>query len=300
MRLLPLLILVAGCYGSPAKDPASPDPISNQRLAPADSLQARVAMLEAQLAQYAEALEFLKKVYEQQKASTEMQEERELAGDGVFAVDIAPNVKLGMVEGPPTAAVTIVKAFDFACPYCEQTSHVLSELVKQYKGQIRVIYKNLVVHPDTAMEGHLASCGAAKQKKYVAFKDAFWTDAFGPYKASGGKDKTPMETDNILKIAAKVGLDVKKLKADMTGPECRAIVDADMAELDKFKVNATPTFFINGKHVGGGLPKADFITLIDAQLAVVTASGVKAADFYQQEVMAKGEKKFRSKKDPKP
>jgi protein-disulfide isomerase len=299
MRLLPL-ILVAGCYGSGAK-PASTDPISNQGIAkPADSIEARVAMLEAQIAQYAEALEFLKKVYEQQKASTEAQEARELAGDGVYAVDIAPNVKLGMVDGPATAAVTIVKAFDFACPYCEQTSHVLGELVKQYKGQLRVVFKNLVVHPDTAMDGHLASCAAAKQKKYVAFKDAFWTDAFGPYKASSGKDRTPMQTDNIVKIAAKVGLDVKRLKADMAAPECRAVIDADMAELDKFKVDATPTFFINGKHVGGGLPKKDFETLIDAQLQIVTASKVKPADYYQQEVMGKGERKFRSKKDPKP
>jgi len=298
MRLLPL-ILVAGCYGSGAK-PGPTDPISNGIAKPADSIEARVAMLEAQIAQYAEALEFLKKVYEQQKASTDAEEARELAGDGVYAVDIAPNVKLGMVDGPATAAVTVVKAFDFACPYCEQTSHVLGELVKQYKGKLRVVYKNLVVHPDTAMEGHLASCAAAKQKKYVAFKDAFWTDAFGPYKASGGKDRVPMQSDNIMKIAAKVGLDVKKLKVDMTAPDCRAVIDADMAELDKFKVDATPTFFINGKHVGGGLPKKDFETLIDAQLQVVTASGVKAADYYQQEIMGKGERKFRSKKDPKP
>ena len=298
MRLLLPLILVAGCYGSGTKTSPT-DPISNHGR-PADSIEARVAMLEAQIAQYAEALEFLKKVYEQQKASADAQEANEIAGDGVYAVDITPNVQLGMVEGPPTAAVTIVKAFDFACPYCEQTSHVLSELVKQYKGQLRVVYKNLVVHPDTAMDGHLASCAAAKQKKYVAFKDAFWTDGFGPYKASAGKDRASMQTDNILKIAAKVGLDVKKLKVDMAAPECRAVIDADMAELDKFRVDATPTFFINGKHVGGGLPKKDFETLIDAQLQVVTASRVKAADYYKQEIMGKGERKFRSKKDPKP
>ena len=38
----------------------------------------------------------------------------EAAPDAVFAVDITNNVKKGMVEGPATAAVTIVEAWDFA------------------------------------------------------------------------------------------------------------------------------------------------------------------------------------------
>jgi len=298
MRLYLLVLLaLAGC----APRAATPQS-SNGRAVPrpADSLEARVAMLESQLAIYAEALEFLKKVYEQQKAQMEAQEAAEPAPDAVFAVDITANLKLGMVEGPTTAAVTIVKAFDFACPYCEQTSTVLSELVKQYKGKLRVVYKNLVVHPDTAMDGHLASCAAAKQRKYLPFKAAFWTDAFAPYKASAGKDRASMGVDNILKIAVKVGLDPTRLKTDMASPECKAIIEADMAELDKFKVNATPTFFINGHYIGGGLPKAEFEKRIDAELAIVKASGVKPGDFYQRVIIGKGEKKFRSKKDPKP
>lgn len=34
--------------------------------------------------------------------------------NAVFAVEVASNVKKGMVEGPATAAVTIVEAWDFA------------------------------------------------------------------------------------------------------------------------------------------------------------------------------------------
>ncbi len=43
------------------------------------------------------------------------QQREEAAPDGVFAVDITPNVKAGMVEGPSTGTlVTIVEAWDFA------------------------------------------------------------------------------------------------------------------------------------------------------------------------------------------
>ena len=38
----------------------------------------------------------------------------EAAPDAVFAVDVASNMKKGMIEGPATALVTIVEAWDFA------------------------------------------------------------------------------------------------------------------------------------------------------------------------------------------
>jgi hypothetical protein len=82
------------------------------------SLEDRVARIEANYDKYAEALDFLAKVYEQQKAQQKAQAERaqreDPDPDAVFAVDIAPDVKLGEVEGPNTALVTIVEAWDFA------------------------------------------------------------------------------------------------------------------------------------------------------------------------------------------
>jgi outer membrane murein-binding lipoprotein Lpp len=78
------------------------------------SLEARVKKLEDQNAKYAEALEFLQKVYGQQKAQQEAQEREEPAEDATFAVDIAPDLAGGQVEGPATACITIVEAWDFA------------------------------------------------------------------------------------------------------------------------------------------------------------------------------------------
>ena len=42
------------------------------------------------------------------------QQREEAAPDAVFAVDINANIKKGMIEGPTTAMVTIVEAWDFA------------------------------------------------------------------------------------------------------------------------------------------------------------------------------------------
>jgi hypothetical protein len=78
------------------------------------SLEDRVARLEDTYAKNAEALDFLNKVYAQQKAQQQAAAERDPDPDAMFAVDVAANVKLGMVEGPAGAPVTIVEAWDFA------------------------------------------------------------------------------------------------------------------------------------------------------------------------------------------
>jgi hypothetical protein len=83
---------------------------------PADhsgSLEDRVARLEATFAKNAEALDFLAKVYEQQKQQSAHGRPGEPDPNAVFAVDIAPDLAAGQVDGPNDALVTIVEAWDF-------------------------------------------------------------------------------------------------------------------------------------------------------------------------------------------
>jgi len=256
-------------------------------------VETRLRRLEDNYAKYSEALDFLGKVYAQQKAQQQQQEAEEPDPTAVFAVNVDNDVAMGEVDGPSSATVTIVKAFDFACPYCQRASDTMDQLVKEYDGKVRVVYKDMVVHPQVATPAHLAACGAAKQGKYLAFKNAVWEKGFLPYAAA--RDPSKLGEENLLAIAKDVGLDVAKLKADMSGGECNQKIQADMAELAKFKVNSTPTFFVNGIHVGGALPKEEFKKIIDERLKVADASGVSGAEFYSKEVMGKGVPQFRSK-----
>ncbi len=257
----------------------------------------RLHRIEVGLGRREEALGFLEMAYGQQKAQQDQKEANEADPDGVFAVDVSGPVKAGQTEGPAGAAVTIVKAFDFACPYCEKLNTPLHELVKEYAGKVRVVYMNLVVHPDTAQLAHLYSCAAAKQGKYVAWKDAFWTKGFNVYLASQGKDRDAMGESNILTLSGELGLDVQKLKTDANGEECKKRIEEDGVELRKFRVSGTPGLFINGKFIGGAIPKEAFKQLIDEKLALVDASKVPPAEYYAKEIMGKGLHQFRSKRD---
>jgi protein-disulfide isomerase len=288
---------VSSKVAAPEATPPGAAPSAVGKLDHSGTAEERLARLEDAYNKNAEALDFLNKVYAQQKQQQQAQEREEPAPDAMFAVAIADDVKAGQVDGPASAPVTIVKAFDFACPYCQRVSATMEELVKEYNGKVRVVYANMVVH-EPAKPAHLASCAAAKQGKYKEFKDAFWEKGFLPY--AQGHDQSKLGEDNILVIAKDLGLDTAKLKTDMASPECAARIQSDMQEMSKFHVNATPTFFINGKHVGGALPKEGFKQIIDEQLKLAEASGVSGADYYDKVVLAKGEKQFRSKLDPKP
>lgn len=94
----------------------TPTPTATGTSAPPISgdLEARVRRLEELQAKYGPALDFLQEAYNQQKAQIEERERSEPAPDATFAVDIATDVKGGQVEGPATACVTLVEAWDFA------------------------------------------------------------------------------------------------------------------------------------------------------------------------------------------
>ncbi len=74
-------------------------------------MSARLAKLEETVGTRGEALAFLDKVYQQQKAPAAAEVARERAPDAVFAVNIDGN----QIDGPTSGAyVTIIEAWDFA------------------------------------------------------------------------------------------------------------------------------------------------------------------------------------------
>jgi len=73
----------------------------------------RIHRIETTLGRREEALGFLDVAYAQQKRQMEAQEANEPDPNAIFAVDISGPLKAGQVEGPNSATVTIVEAWDY-------------------------------------------------------------------------------------------------------------------------------------------------------------------------------------------
>jgi hypothetical protein len=117
------LVVAAGCENSSRLDRTTSAVPKAGQAAPAagpikadhsGTVEERLARLEDKFAAYGEPLDFLAKVYSQQRQQQQDQERSVPASDAVFAVDISSAVKLGQVEGSSQALVTIIEAWDFA------------------------------------------------------------------------------------------------------------------------------------------------------------------------------------------
>ena len=117
-----LLVVASGCDNAPSKLDGTKGKMPGSAEQPAVAVAAdhsgdtesRLRRLEDNYAKYAEALDFLGKVYAQQKQQEKQKAREEHDPNATFAVNIEQNIKSGFFEGPSTAMVTIVEAWDFA------------------------------------------------------------------------------------------------------------------------------------------------------------------------------------------
>ncbi len=186
-------------------------------------------------------------------------------------------------KGSPNAKVTVVEAFEFACPFCERARPTMAEILKTYGDDVRIVYKHFIVHQDDAVAPARAVCAAHLQGKFTAMKDAIWDHAF-----NAGRD---LSEESMKRQARRVGLNMRRFEKDMSGP-CAQRVEKDHALLSKVGVQGTPYFYVNGRLVRGAMPFDVFQQLIDEELAkaneVIQSQGVKAADYYDTVIVAKG------------
>jgi len=108
-----LMIASLGCENAKSKLDDMPKEATPTIVDHSGSIEDRVARLEATFSKNAEALDFLAKVYAQQKQQQQHGRPGEPDPNAVFAVDISQNLAAGQVDGPNGALVTIVEAWDF-------------------------------------------------------------------------------------------------------------------------------------------------------------------------------------------
>ena len=189
------------------------------------------------------------------------------------------------VEGPADAKVTIVKAYEFACPFSERARATMAEVRRHYGKDVRIVYKQYVVHPAAATIPAQAACAAHIQGKHTEMKEAIWEKGFQANRDLGEK--------NMLGQARALGLNMKRFEADMRGP-CVKRVEEEQQSLRQLGVSGTPTFFVNGRYVGGSQPFQNFKALIDEELAkaneIIRTQGVQPREYYDTQIMANGRK----------
>ncbi len=210
--------------------------------------------------------------------------------DRVYSVAIDAN---DPQQGPADAKVTIVEGFEFLCPYCYMVNPTIDQILAKYPNDVRLVSKYLVIHGEPAIAPGMMACAAAKQGKFKEMKAALWAHLFREDAEGPEVQPDQLAPDRLRAIGSAAGLDVTKLEAEMTGDACAGWLKSSAESLKPVNVTATPAFFINGRDLGGAQPLEAFDKVIQEEKAKAEkaiAAGVKPAEYYQREVVAKGDK----------
>ena len=163
-------------------------------------------------------------------------------------------------QGPAGAPVTLVEYSDLECPICAHLQEELeTEIIPKYGDKLRVVFKEypLVNIHDWALSGAIAAQCTYQidSAKYVDFRTAVYKN-----QATITGDHA---RDQLLHIAAEVGVDNLKLAACIDSKGSLPRVEANIQEGDALGVGQTPTSFINGRTLVGSPVASDFYKLID-------------------------------------
>jgi len=163
------------------------------------------------------------------------------------------------IKGKKEAPVTIVEFSDYECPFCERFySQTYGQINEKYikTGKVKLIFRDfpLGFHANAQKAAEAAEC-AGKQGKYYKMHDKLFEEG-----VKGG-------VDSYKEFAKEIGADTDKFDDCLDSGEMESEVKKDMLDGQKYGVQGTPAFFINGKLISGAQPLPVFEQLIEAELS---------------------------------
>lgn len=159
--------------------------------------------------------------------------------------DVQPKVDVPI--DPQGAKVLVVKFNDFQCPPCRLTYNEYRGILAKYAstGQVRYVLKHFPLDPECNTSGgqHFAACEAAAA--YALARPKGTSEKLEAWLFANQAALTP---DLVKQGAAQVG-GIQDFDAQYAGALTQVREDIGMAV--KLDVRSTPTFFVNGRKIGG-------------------------------------------------
>ena len=144
------------------------------------------------------------------------------------------------VSGNLKGEITLVEFYDYRCGFCKKAASAVTELQKEDR-RVRVVYKDLPILGEPSELAAKAALASQAQGKHQAFHEALLAS------------HADMSKDAILKIAVKVGLDAKRLEADMANPKWQTVIDKNRVLARELGISGTPGFIVGNELVPGWL-----------------------------------------------
>jgi protein-disulfide isomerase len=187
---------------------------------------------------------------------------KELKGRAKVAVLLeAPRLDLAIPANSPTlgsakAKVTLIEFADYQCPYCKRAEETVATVLKEYQGRVRF------VHGDFPLSSHDRAEVAARASRCAGEQGKFWE-----YRHSLLVVPGDFSDEDFGRRASGMGLEAKAFGSCVKSDRNDAAIQASQDEGARAGVNATPTFFFNGRKLAGAPSVEEFRRILDEELA---------------------------------
>lgn len=166
-----------------------------------------------------------------------------------------------MSMGKADAPVTVIEYASLTCPHCAHFEEAtFPDFKKKYidTGKVHYIFREFPFDPRATAAFMLARC--APQDKYFPMVEVLFQQQEDWARASDAKEA-------LLRIAKLAGFTQESFNACLTDQKLLDQINASVQKAtNEYGVDATPTFFINGKKYSGDMSIAEISAVIDPLL----------------------------------
>lgn len=142
--------------------------------------------------------------------------------------------------GSAEARVTIVEFFDPACGTCRAFHPIVKDMLRDHPGRISLVMRYAPLHP--------GSDEVVRVLEAARLQGRFWETLEVAYeKQNQWAIQHVANPDLFWQAVAPVGLDPKRVSADMRSAAVTRNIQADIDDGQALGVDKTPGFFVNGQ-----------------------------------------------------
>lgn len=168
--------------------------------------------------------------------------------------------------GSPDANVLMIEFGDYQCPSCRMFwKDIEPRLKKEYidTGKMKLVFRDFPLmqsHPEALLAAMAVNC-AGDQQKYWEYHDKVFREQYNK-----GDDVIRLKPADLKKWAKDIKLDPAMFDQCLDSEKYKSEVLKDEADGEAAGVQGTPTFFINGRVMGGAQQYPEYKKLIDELL----------------------------------
>ncbi len=166
------------------------------------------------------------------------------------------------VVGEEDAPIVVYEYADYACPHCAEWFQMMGEkLEKEYKGKVKVVFRDYILNFDYSVETAMAANAAAMQGYWQPFAELVFANQNTWYYSSAADWRAQMV--EYFKVASDGKGDVKQFLADMKSESAAKRLAFNYKLGESVELTGTPTFRLNGEKID----LKDLISTVDEEVA---------------------------------